>query len=163
MNLMRGCYFSGRFLIYLVMNDPLWDLIVGIFDVGGLKITMVTKSNYSNFNAVSSFRKHANIIIIQPWMCKTHFIFYGISLGSQISNFQNCGLLNLNKALHFYAFLIVTLCKLKYSRVHFSSDKAFYKILKKPSIVQKKSYLIWKPLVLPLIKNKKLFFFEKPN
>ena len=117
------------------MNDPLWDLIVGIFDVGGLKITMVTKSNYSTFNAVSSFRKHANIIIIQPWMCKTHFIFYGISLGSQISNFQNCGLLNLNKALHFYAFLIVTLCKLKYSRVHFSSDKAFYKILKKPSIL----------------------------
>ena len=111
---MRGLLFFWEISNIFSHEWPTVGLIVGIFDVGGLKITMVTKSNYSTFNAVSSFRKHANIIIIQPWMCKNHFIFYGISLGSQISNFQNCGLLNLNKALHFYAFLIVTLCKLKY-------------------------------------------------
>ena len=32
-----------------------------------------------------------------------------------------------------------------YSCVHISSDEVFSKILKKPSIVQKKLYLIWKP------------------
>ena len=31
--------------------------------------------------------------------------------------------------------------------------KFFFKILKKPSIAQKKSYLIWKPLVFALIKT----------
>ena len=46
--------------------------------------------------------------------------------------------------------------------MHISSDVVFSKILKKPSIVQKKNYLIWKRLVLPLIKNEKKKF-EKPD
>ena len=50
-----------------------------------------------------------------------------------------------------------------YSRLHISSDEVFSKILKKPSMVQKKWYLIWKPRLLLLEKNKKLFFFEKQN
>ena len=45
-----------------------------------------------------------------------------------------------------------------YSRVHISSDEVFSKILKKSSIVQKKWYLIWKPLVF-LIRWSKFFIF----
>ena len=70
---MRGLLFFWEISNIFSHEWPTVGLIVGIFDVGGLKITMVTKSNYSTFNAVSSFRKHANIIIIQPWMCKKHF------------------------------------------------------------------------------------------
>ena len=48
-----------------------------------------------------------------------------------------------------------------YSHVHISSDEVFSKILKKPSIVQKKWYLIWKPLVFLIRWSKKKIFFEK--
>ena len=58
------------------MNDPLWVLIVGIFDVGGLKITMVTKFNYSTFNAVSSFRKHMPILSLYNHECVKNILFF---------------------------------------------------------------------------------------
>ena len=51
-----------------------------------------------------------------------------------------------------------------YSRVHISSDEVFSKILKTPSIVQKKKlYLIWKPRLFSLEKNKIIFFLKKQN
>ena len=42
-----------------------------------------------------------------------------------------------------------------YSRVHISSDSLFSKILKKPSIVQKKWYLLWTSLVSFIAKEQK--------
>ena len=50
------------------------------------------------------------------------------------------------------------------SRVHNRWNEVFLKILKKPSIVQKKNYLIWQPLVFALIKNKNknIFFLKTP-
>ena len=41
-----------------------------------------------------------------------------------------------------------------YSRVHISSDKAFFKILKKPSIVQKQTPPHMKAMVIFIEKNK---------
>ena len=49
-----------------------------------------------------------------------------------------------------------------YSRVHISSDKAFFKILKKPSIVQKKTLPHMKALVIFIEKKQKHFFLKKP-
>ena len=44
--------------------------------------------------------------------------------------------------------------KISYSRVHISSDEVFSKILKKPSIVQKKT--------IPHMKGKVVFIGKKP-
>ena len=52
-------------------------------------------------------------------------------------------------------------CSTYYSCVHISSNEVFSKILKKPSIVQKKWYLIWKPRLFHWKKNKTEFFFWK--
>ena len=46
-----------------------------------------------------------------------------------------------------------------YSRVHISSDSLFSKILKKPSIVQKKWYLLWTSLVSFIAKEQKNNFW----
>ena len=45
--------------------------------------------------------------------------------------------------------------KISYSRVHISLDSLFSKILKKPSIVQKKWYLIWTGCLFSLRWSKK--------
>ena len=66
---------------------------------------------------------------------------------------------------HFYLDFFTFLIKLKpYCRVHISSDSLFSKILKKPSIVQKK--MIPHMVTLGLfdkMKKKRIFFLNKKN
>ena len=46
-----------------------------------------------------------------------------------------------------------------YSHVHISTDEVFSKILKKPSIMQKKMIRHMKPMVIVIGKKQKQFFF----